>query len=111
LPVLAPELNRRLAAERLTRGRGLDRGTDRILWTSRLGDLPDGAVVVDRETRQSHLVTRSHTQRFKFDGWGPPIERPRGLKVAVLTPPTSVAALENGFSPRLHPSAMRRDRS
>jgi hypothetical protein len=104
-PVLADELNRRLAAERLTRGRGIERAGDRILGSGRLDDLPAGAVVLHPEAGTPHLVSAHRLQPFGFDGWGPPIERPRGLRVHVLTPPTSIAALENGFVPRLHPSA------
>ncbi|MFC2176852.1 hypothetical protein ACFLRH_00385 [Actinomycetota bacterium] len=104
-PVLAPELNRRLADERLSRGRGLVRAHDRILWSSRLDELPAGAVVIHPADGAPHLVTARRLQPFGFDGWGPPLERPRGLRVHVLTPPTSIAALEYGFMPRLHPSA------
>jgi hypothetical protein len=104
-PVLADELNRRLAAERLTRGRGLERAGDRILGSRRLDDLPIGTVVLHPTEETPHLVTAHRLQPFGFDGWGPPIERPRGRRVHVLTPPTSIAALDNGFVPRLHPSA------
>ena len=41
---------------------------------------------------------------FGFGGWHAPAPRPRG-EVEVLTPPTSVLALANGFVPLLHPSA------
>jgi len=103
--VLAPELNRRLAAERYRRGRGLIRAHDRILITSSIDALPAGVVIVDRTTREPCLVTGHHLQSFTFDGWRQPRDRPRGVKVEVLTPATSVAALANGFTPRLHPTA------
>ncbi|MEE8457127.1 MAG: hypothetical protein V3S28_03680 [Acidimicrobiia bacterium] len=104
--VLAAELNRRIAVERYNRGRGLIRARDRILWTSCVDALPIGTVVVDPATHESYLVTSNHVQLFAFDGWGPPRERPRGVEVEVLTPATSVAALTNGFTPRLHPTAI-----
>jgi len=107
-PVLATELNRRLASERLRPGSGLDRARDRKLWRSNIDLLPVGAVVADRN--RIHLVTESHLQPFSFGGWGPPVERPRDVEVEVLTPATSVAALANGFRPRLHPSAINADR-
>jgi hypothetical protein len=50
-------------------------------------------------------VTGNHLQAFAFDGWRSPVERPQHVTVEVLTPPTSVAALRNGFAPTLHPSA------
>lgn len=102
---LAPELNRRLAAERYRKGRGLLRAQDRILWSNSMETLPPGSVVVDPTTRRPSLVTSRHIQPFTFDGWGPPIGRPRGIEFDVLTPPTAVAALTNGFVPVLHPTA------
>jgi hypothetical protein len=103
--VLAPELNRALAAERYRRGRGLIRGHDRILITTSVDALPVGVVIVDRATREPCLVTGNHLQTFTFDGWGQPRDRPRGVNVEVLTPATSVAALADGFAPCLHPTA------
>jgi len=103
--VLAPDLNRRIAAERYRRGRGLVRAHDRVLFTSPVDAIPTGSVVMDPVTRDPCLVTGDHLQRFTFDGWGRPTERPRGINVEVLTPPTSVAALANGFLPCLHPTA------
>ena len=103
--VLAPELNQRLAAERHRRGHGLIRSNDRILWVSPLDALPAGTVIIDPTTNWPHLVTGSRLQRFGFDEWGPPKDPPRETQVKVLTPPTSVAALVNGFVPRLHPTA------
>ena len=55
---------------------------------------------------QPLLVTLSHLQPFDFSGWGSGEPRPPGGQVAVLTPPTSVAALGHGFEPVLHQSAI-----
>jgi len=104
--VLAPELNRRIGAERYRRGRGLIRAHDRILSINPLDVLPTGTVILDPATREPCLVTGNHLQRFTFDGWGRPSDRPRGVNVEVLTPTTSVVALANGFNPRLHPTAL-----
>ena len=60
------------------------------------------AVVVDREGT-ARLVLGRHAPAFGFDGWHSP-RRLHGT-VAVLTPPTSVRALRNGFVPTLHESA------
>ena len=46
-PPLAVEMDRRLTAERLRRGRGFDRHVDRRLWAADVDDLPDGTVIVD----------------------------------------------------------------
>jgi hypothetical protein len=102
-PVLASEINARLDAERLRRGRGMVRAGDRITWSSRYAELPDGAVVVRDEA--CWLVTGARLLRFSFAGWGEAVARPRAGEAKVLTPPTSVAALAHGFAPVLHPSA------
>ena len=70
----------------------------------RIDDLPSGTVVVD-DDRGARLVIDDRLLAFTFDGWTDPIDRPRKGTVHVLTPPTSVAALANGFTPLLHPSA------
>jgi hypothetical protein len=101
----AAELNRLIGAERYRNGRGLIRAHDRILWASGIDELPTGTVVLDLRTGEPCLVTNKHLQRFGFDGWGPLGKRPHGIEVQVLTPPTSVGALANGFTPHLHPSA------
>lgn len=103
-PILAAEMNRRLATERLRRGRGLGRSADRILWSSRIDELPVGTVVLDGN-HQPHLLTDDRLQPFAFTGWGVGQARPTGAIVNVLTPPTSVAALGNGFTPVLHETA------
>lgn len=102
--MLACDLNRRLAAERLRRGRGLDRAGDRRVWTAPAGGLPDGTIVHHGGPR---LLLGPSSYAFSFAGWTDPGPRPSG-DVTVLTPPTSVAALANGFRPELHLSAAQR---
>jgi len=104
VPLKAGDLNRRLAGERLNRGRGLDRASDRMLWTGRIDRLPVGTVIVD-EDQFPRLVMEDRFLRFTFAGWTGPRARPRTGSVQVLTPPTSVAALAHGYSPTLHPTA------
>lgn len=100
--VRAGDLNRRLAHERLHRsGRGLVRAADRRTWTGRAAHLPDGTVVLAGGPR---LILGARLLAFSFDGWRDPVARPRS-DLVVLTPPTSVLALANGFVPQLHPSA------
>ncbi len=102
-PVLAAELNRRLIAERHARGRGLTRAADRKVWRTSFASLPNGTVVID-ETGESRLVLDDRLWRFNFHGWSDPVARPDNGSASVLTPPTSVAALVNGYRPQLHPS-------
>lgn len=101
-PVPAVEQNRMLAGERLKRGRGLARAGDRKLWSADVDDLPDGAVVI--EASQPLLVLGEQLFVFAFTGWKDPRPRPRSRMLQVLTPPTSVMALRNGFVPVLHHS-------
>ncbi len=104
--VLAPELNRRLAGERLGAGRGLRRAPDRCLWETRAGSLPDGAMVLDPEREDRAGLVRAGTLApFGFGGWGPAKVLASEGTVRVLTPPTSIMALRYGFVPTLHPSA------
>ncbi len=98
----AMELNRSLAAERVRRGRGIDRAGDRRTWRAAVATLPDATVVVVDEA--AHLVLDGMLHRFEHDGWARPTGAPSGA-VEVLTPPRSVAALRHGFTPTLHASA------
>jgi hypothetical protein len=102
-PLLAHELNGRLAAERHRRGRGFARAADRRLWAADVDDLPVGTVIVD-DDRRPCLLLDDALLAFTFDGWSEPVERPRRTQALVLTPPTSVAALLHGYEPVLHPS-------
>jgi hypothetical protein len=99
----ATELNRRLAAERLRPGRGVDRRRDRVTWRADSEQLPDGTVVL-LEGRVPHLLLDGSSLAFTFDGWADRRPRPSG-EVEVLTPVTSVRALAGGFQPILHESA------
>ncbi|HET7500018.1 MAG TPA: hypothetical protein VFK02_03420 [Kofleriaceae bacterium] len=103
-PLLAAQLDERLKAERHRRGRGLARAGDRIVWSARYAELPDGAVVVAPDG-SCQLVVDDRLLRFSFEGWSGAAPRPSAGKATVLTPPTSVAALTHGYKPVLHPSA------
>ncbi len=107
MPLLAAALDRRLVAERHHRGRGLERAADRHVWETSIDVLPPGTVVLDDDA-QARLVLDDRLLAFTFDGWTAPIDRPQRGTARVLTPPTSVAALTNGYSPMLHPSARPR---
>jgi hypothetical protein len=66
------------------------------------GELPDG-VFVDWQDGP-WLVCGAELLRWTPGGYTDRRTLPRG-QVAVLTPPTTVAVIRAGFSPRLHPSA------
>ena len=99
--LLARDLDRRLVAERLRRGRGLVRAGDRLLWRASWADLPVGTVVSVDGGGPPRLVLSDRLLSFDFAGWRDPVDRPRRGDVDVLTPPTSVAALAGGFVPDL----------
>ena len=103
-PLRAFELNERLNQERLRSGRGMLRAGDRILWSAPVANLPDGTMVVNSEG-QCELVHGDFLRRFTFTAWTTRTPRPSHGVAAVLTPPTSVMALANGYRPILHPSA------
>jgi hypothetical protein len=103
-PLLASQLNERLISERLSHGRGLSRASDRILWSAPFATLPDGAVIVDEEHGPC-LARGDQLLRFTFEGWIVAALRPLKGTATILTPPTSVAALQHGYTPTLHPSA------
>jgi len=103
--VTAGDLDRRLAAERLRPGRGLERARHRRLWPAPVNALPAGTVVVGPAAGRALLVTAEGVRPFTFEGWGRLAAAPDG-EVPVLTPPTSALALAHGFEPVLHPSAL-----
>ncbi|MET0145028.1 MAG: hypothetical protein ABW328_09620 [Ilumatobacteraceae bacterium] len=102
-PLLAADIDRRLVAERLRRGRGLSRAADRPTWRAAVDELPDATVVV--VDGGAHVLVGASMRPFTFAGWGTRRDRRATPTVDVLTPPTAVAALRGGFRPRLHPSA------
>jgi hypothetical protein len=95
-PPGAKEIDQRLAAERLTPGRGLARAQDRKTWQAALATLPSGTVVAG-DDGSPLLVNYDGLRAFSFDGWEKqPISGYSDL-VEVITPPTSVSALRGGF--------------
>lgn len=88
----AQEMNRLLALER---GR---------IWSTAIEGLPSGTVI-QQGTGVAALVLADRLLAFSFEGWTHPVNRPMHGEVAVLTPPTSVEALRNGFRPVLDPTA------
>ncbi|TNF64472.1 MAG: hypothetical protein EP307_02700 [Rhodobacteraceae bacterium] len=62
-------------------------------------DLPDGVFILRDEG--PCLVHGDSLRPFAPAGYGPPLPRPRGGAVAVLTPEPSVEALRNGYIPVL----------
>lgn len=95
-PLRAPDLDRRLAPDRL----GGDAPT-RPMPAADLGSLPDGAVV--HQGAAFWALRAGRTLRWSFGGYLPDAP-PRG-EVALVTPGAVLAALRWGYVPRWHPSA------
>jgi hypothetical protein len=95
IPPGADELDRVLHAERLE-------GTRKRIHRTDAAGLPDGAVVL--VGGEPHALKGDAALRWAPAGWAPARSRPGG-EVAMLTPPSIVLALRQGYHPRWHPSA------
>lgn len=80
-------------------------GTGRkTTWAGRLGELPDGAVVVRQGSRDALLVVGGAVHPWTPAGYAPRQVLPPATAVQVLTPRSVVKALARGYQPVLHPS-------
>jgi hypothetical protein len=80
-----------LHRERLADGR-------KRIWRSRLGALPDGAMIV--LGGGAHVLRDGKLAPWSFEGYGAPLKLPPETEVDVLTPPSAVAALAAGYRPQ-----------
>ncbi len=94
----AVEMDRQLHAERVE-----PRTRRKLTWRSREADLPDGAMV--RHEGELALVWEAQLRLWAPAGYSAP--KPlQAAPVEVLTPPSTVAVLADGYRPLLHPSAL-----
>jgi hypothetical protein len=94
----ADDIDRVLHAERLDNG-----GKRRHRLA--LDDLPDGAfLTLADEPDAAFAVRGAALLRWSPVGYVERRRRPRGITVAVLTPPGTLGALVAGYAPRWHPS-------
>lgn len=101
-PLRAPELDRRLHAERLVPRRarsaaahGPARRTHRIPWVG----LPSGVFVI--ASGGPVLVLGDALVAWTTEGYGARSGRPTRGDAEVLTPPTSVVAIAHGYLPQI----------
>ena len=95
--VRAPEIDAVLHAERL------DRKAKRLhALPGPLEALPDGAMV--QADDRSYLIAQGRALLWSWDGYREVATPPRDA--ALLTPPSTLRALGEGYQPVLHPSAM-----
>ena len=75
----------------------------RPVWRTRLGDLPDGAMIA--RAGKAYAVRSGALLPWSFAGYGAPEPLEPEAVVDVLTPPSTVAALKGGYQP-FWPEAM-----
>ncbi len=98
-PARADEIDARLHRERLD-------GRERRLHGAPMASLPDGAFVLLDDV--SRLVLGGRLLAWSSGGYVRALPRPRGGRAQVITPPSLVAVLREGWEgavPLLHPSA------
>jgi hypothetical protein len=97
--VKAPEIDARLHEERLGPG-----GTKRTSQAT-LDEMPDGVFVQVPGNGRSCLLWKGHLLAWSAGGYGERLPRPRGVEVALLTPPSTVAAIKAGYAVEVHGTA------
>jgi hypothetical protein len=74
------------------------------LWTTRLGDLPDGAMIT--RDHEPYAVRSGMLLPWSFAGYCAPAAFDPDAVADVLTPPSTVAALKGGYKP-LWPESLK----
>ena len=97
-PPRQPDVDASLHADRVDR-QGRQRHHD-----ARLDRLPDGCFVRLPDDSTPWLVHGARLHPWSHAGYGPPVRRPAGITLCVITPAATVAALAAGYTPILHPS-------
>jgi hypothetical protein len=73
-------------------------GGHKRVWRSRLGALPDGAMIVWEG--RAHALRGGRLTPWSFEGYGAQLTLPTAFEVDVLTPPSTVAVLSAGYRPQ-----------
>ncbi|MGE0062180.1 MAG: hypothetical protein AB7T86_08880 [Xanthobacteraceae bacterium] len=96
--ISAPEMDVILHRERLD-------GRDKRLHARAVDALPDGATIV--RDGEAFALRGRQMLRWTPEGYRDAVRRPRSVEVDVLTPPSVLRALANGYAPAWHKSANR----
>jgi hypothetical protein len=92
-PPRAPEMDRILHAERLD-------GRTKRCQALAIDTLPDAAMLIlPNEPESAFALRGGRLLRWQPDGYGDPQLRSRGIRVDVLTPPSILAVLTQGYRP------------
>jgi hypothetical protein len=84
------------------------RSRRQIRFEAALDDLPDGAFALLADDRSTPLLVHgTHLLPWHPSGYGPPRLRPVVATCLVLTPRPTIAVLQAGYMPALHPSVPR----
>lgn len=92
----SPQMDKVLHPARVTRDRR------QVRYQAALADLPCGAMIWDNAAPA--LVYQGALRPFTPDGYGAPIGAVSDTIVTVLTPKPTVAVLQAGYAPQIHPS-------
>ena len=94
-PPSAPEMDAVLHEERLI-------SRSKRTWRAEAAGLPDGTMIAHGDKPMA--LRGNGTFAWSYAGYSPALARPTG-EVEVITPPSTVAVLREGFGPAWHPSA------
>jgi hypothetical protein len=100
---LVDTIDTTLHRERISADR-YQRDKVKLTYAEELDALPDGAFILLGVSATPYLVRGARLYPWSFEGYGQPIARSAGI-VQVLTPPSIVRALADGYVPALHPTA------
>jgi hypothetical protein len=96
----APALDSQLHDERL------NPDESQLRFEANLDDLPDGVFVTRRESGEwAYLLWRGQLLAWSPGGYREGLPRPRGERVEVLTPKSTVEVIRAGYAPEVHRSA------
>ena len=92
------DIDRTLHSERLDPGGGKRR------HPARLGDLPDGSMVLEED--RAWIVLGADLTPWSPFGYGKLRAMPASATVLTLTPPSMVEVIRAGYEPGIHPTAL-----
>lgn len=96
----AGSIDERLHAERVGPGRF------KRTFVANIDELPDGVLVtLSKGSKHAYLLWEGQILAWSPGGYVGGRSRPTGEEVTVLTPRSTVAAIQAGYIPAVHPSA------
>jgi hypothetical protein len=96
----ADSIDERLHAERVSPDRS------KRTFQANVDDLPDGVLItLEGWDEHAHLIQGEELLAWSPGGYRDSQPRPRGERVSVLTPESTVKVIRAGYVPEVHPSA------